>query len=331
MVENTTPNTPDTDLAGRVIPQNHEWKFLLRNFLLGVLASGAVSTIIYVGIHLYKNSLDLENTYPQNNHAFDIGTTATEDFDTLIGQDPEAATEPDYSDIYDAIDQSKQHNAQTPPASPPPASTDTYWGYPATILPCTRSGDDLLVLVNKSYQLPADYYPTDLVAVTDSGLRVSRSGMYIRSIVIDDLAALRAAVATEGIDLTVLSAFRSYAVQSSTYTYWVNYNGGSIDAADKISARPGHSQHQLGTTLDFSTNEIADQLGQHFANTRAGVWLAAHAWEYGFALAYPQGWEAATGYSFEPWHFRYIGRENAARWHASGLILEVWLRGENGV
>jgi D-alanyl-D-alanine carboxypeptidase len=61
------------------------------------------------------------------------------------------------------------------------------------------------------------------------------------------------------------------------------------------------------------------------------VWLAAHAWEYGFALAYPQGWEAATGYSFEPWHFRYIGRENAARWHASGLILEVWLRGENGV
>ncbi len=204
------------------------------------------------------------------------------------------------------------------------SGTGTASGYPTTILPCTRSGDDLLVLVNKQYKLPSSYAPGDLVPVSNSGIRTTKSGMQVRSIIISDLANMKNDMAAAGIDIAILSAYRSYSTQQSTYNYWVSVLGQA--QADRVSARPGHSQHQLGTTVDFTSSEIGDQLGQQFANTQAGQWLAAHAWEYGFAIGYPSGHESVTGYSYEPWHFRYIGVENAASWHASGQILELWLR-----
>ena len=183
--------------------------------------------------------------------------------------------------------------------------------------------------MNKQYQLPAAYAPSDLVTIETSGVRVTKSGMLIRNTIVSDLSAMVTAAGTQSVDLAVLSAYRSYDTQQNTYNYWVSYNGGDTSAADMVSARPGHSQHQLGTAVDFTTNEISDQLGQHFGNTAAGQWLAQHAWEYGFAIAYPSGWESTTGYSYEPWHFRYIGKTNAAEWHGSGKILEVWLQGKN--
>lgn len=222
-------------------------------------------------------------------------------------------------------------NKNSGPQSGGGTSTGNYWEYPAVILPCTRNGDDLLVLVNKSYQLPSTYAPSDLVGVETSGIRTTKSSLLLRSIMISSLTELDTAAKAQGIDLAILSAYRSYATQQSTYTYWVNYNGGSVAAADQVSARPGHSQHQLGTAVDFTTSEIGDALGQQFAHTTAGQWLDAHAWEYGFALAYPAGAEALTGYSYEPWHFRYIGKENASQWHDSGMTLEAWLRGKNEV
>jgi LAS superfamily LD-carboxypeptidase LdcB len=226
----------------------------------------------------------------------------------------------------EARKQAIEHGRQTGQSS---STTGNYWEYPSTILPCTKSGDDLLVLVNKSYQLPATYSPSDLVPIENSGIRTTRSSLTVRTIIISSLSDLNTSAQAQGIDLAILSAYRSYDTQQTTYSYWVSYNGGSIDAADRVSARPGHSQHQLGTAVDFTTSEISDQLGQQFADTAAGRWLAEHAWEYGFALAYPLGAESITGYSYEPWHFRYIGIENAAEWHGSGDTLEGWLRREN--
>jgi LAS superfamily LD-carboxypeptidase LdcB len=204
-----------------------------------------------------------------------------------------------------------------------------YYAYPDNILPCTRSGNDLLVLVNKKYKLPSSYAPGDLTPVSNSGIRTTKSGLYVRNIMIEDLKALNTAVKSEGIDIAVLSAYRSYSTQQSTYNYWVNYNGGNTDAADQVSARAGHSQHQLGTAVDFTSSEIGDALGTQFEKTSASRWLTQNAWKYGFALSFPKGWESETGFNYEPWHYRYIGRENTASWHSSGQILEVWLRGRN--
>lgn len=199
-------------------------------------------------------------------------------------------------------------------------------GYPDEILECTKDGNDLLVLVNKKYKLPSSYAPTDLVSVNNSGIRTTKTGLQVREIIIQDLEDLNNASSEEGIDVAVLSAYRSYSTQQSTYNYWVSTLGKT--QADRVSARPGHSQHQLGTAVDFTSSEIGDRLGTEFAGTEAEKWLAQNAWKYGFVLAYPEGYEDVTGYSYEPWHYRYIGKENATEWKSSGEILEVWLRGE---
>jgi len=209
-------------------------------------------------------------------------------------------------------------------------SSGNWWSYPDDIKDVTRDGDDLLVLVNKEYQLPSTYAPTDLVKASLSGIRNGDS-FYIRDIVIDDLTNLVSQAQGDGIDLSIVSGYRSYSTQVNTYSYWVRYNGGSVDAADRVSARAGHSQHQLGTAIDFSSDEIDDVLGSSFANTNASDWLRENAWRYGFVLSYPSGYENTTGYSYESWHYRYIGVSNAAEMHDMGVILEMYLRNKNGV
>jgi D-alanyl-D-alanine carboxypeptidase len=254
----------------------------------------------------------------------------------------------DYSNIYREIDKHRQkidtlqeqdrqttdqksQNPSQQPNTPEAGSPNDqpYWAYPNEILPCDRSGNDLLVLVNKKFQLPTSYSPNDLVPISNAGIRTTKSGLYVRNIMITDLQNMTTEIKNQGIDIAVLSAYRSYQTQQSTYNYWVNYNGGNTDAADKVSARPGHSQHQLGTAVDFTSSEIGDALGTQFENTQASRWLTQNAWKYGFALSFPKGWEHETGFNYEPWHYRYIGRENAQTWHNSGQILELWLRSVN--
>lgn len=285
----------------------------------GILAAISLLFVMF-SIFLSLQTLPLPQNTP-NDRAFDLpAQIPLEEGNPLPGADSALEQSDARKDI---IEKEPSASGST---SGPAGTSNNYWQYPVTILPCTRSGDDLLVLVNKSFQLSAEYSPSDLVPVENSGIRTTKSSLSIRSIIVTSLTELANAAQAQSVDLAVLSAYRSYSTQQSTYSYWVSYNGGSVDAADRVSARPGHSQHQLGTAIDFTTSEISDQLGQQFANTAAGQWLAAHAWEYGFAIAYSAGAEELTGYSYEPWHFRYIGKENALEWHGSGKPLELWLR-----
>ncbi len=227
-------------------------------------------------------------------------------------------------------EEEESEKEKTPEVKPEPPKKQNWWEYPSPIVTTTRSGDDLLVLVNKKYKLPSSYAPKDLVSVGSAGIRVKSGGTFhLRTIVIPDLKEMVDKAKEEGIDISVISAYRSYSTQASTYQYWVNYNGGNTDAADTVSARPGHSQHQLGTAMDFSSNEIGDRLGDEFGSTKASKWLVNNSWKYGFVLAYPKGYEVTTGYSYESWHYRYIGKVNAVEWKASGQILELWLRSKN--
>lgn len=203
-----------------------------------------------------------------------------------------------------------------------------WWTYPEDIKMATRDSNDLLVLVNKEYKLPSTYAPTDLVSVSQSGI-LRGENYLLRSIIINDLKSLVQASSAEGLTLSIVSGYRPYSTQVTTYNYWVSYNGGNVDAADKISARAGHSQHQLGTTLDFSSTEVNNKLGVLFNNTQASAWLKENAYKYGFAIGYPQGYENITGYSYESWHYRYIGKAYAKEMHDSGMILETYLRTKN--
>lgn len=207
-------------------------------------------------------------------------------------------------------------------------TTTNWWEYPNEIFTTKRNGDDFLVLVNKQYKLPSTYAPKDLVKASTSGIRRGE-GYYLRNILMTDLTSLITDSKSAGIDLSIVSAYRSYQTQVNTYNYWLSQNDNNVALVDTFSARPGHSQHQLGTVIDFSSNEIGDRLGDEFGSTKASKWLIENAYKYGFVISYPKGYESTTGYKFESWHYRYIGKSYASEMINSGMILENYLRSKN--
>lgn len=185
----------------------------------------------------------------------------------------------------------------------------------------TAYSDWQYTLLDTLYKLPADYAPTDLVPLRQAGLA---SDLLVRAIIIDDLRALVADARAAGHPLAVQSAYRSYNYQVRTFDYWVNLNG--REAALASSARAGHSEHQLGTAVDFRSQDGPPAWDlDDWADTPAGAWTVANAWRYGFVLSYPRGSRDITCYVYEPWHYRYMGRELAAQIHDSGLTLREWL------
>ncbi len=157
-----------------------------------------------------------------------------------------------------------------------------------------------VLIANKTYALPASYGPGGLTDETEAAF--------------DEM---QEAAADDGIDLYVVSGFRSYSLQESLYNRYVSEDGKA--AADRYSARPGHSEHQTGLAMDL--NDVS----YSFADTAAGRWVAANCWRYGFILRYPENKESETGYRYEPWHVRYLGKELAADVYQSGLSLEEYL------
>ena len=161
-------------------------------------------------------------------------------------------------------------------------------------------------ILDTTLMLPEAYVPDDLVAVTEAG--ITGRGK-VRELVIDDLRALATAAKADGATIGVDSAYRSYHQQVLSYESYVN--GYGEDAARLTVARPGHSEHQLGTTIDF-TGDLD--------------WLAAHAPGFGFVMSYPADRSPEfTCYRGEAWHFRYVGRERAALVTQSGQSLREWL------
>jgi zinc D-Ala-D-Ala carboxypeptidase len=159
---------------------------------------------------------------------------------------------------------------------------------------------DLFVLVDKSHTLAPDYEPDDLVSVKTYPLTVSWGDLFLRKAIMPAVMEMASAASAAGVTLVFSSGYRSFEYQKAVYAREVKTYG--QETADRESARPGASQHQLGTAMDFGS--ITDA----FAGTRAGKWLFAHAGEYGFSLSYPQGYEEVTGYRYESWHYRYITR-----------------------
>lgn len=189
-------------------------------------------------------------------------------------------------------------------------------------------GDWPYTVLDTRFMLPAAYAPTDLVDLGAALSGISRyaapAGMLFREVGVADLQALVQDAQAAGIALEVISAYRSFDYQQRTFDGWVAEDG--YEQALRSSARAGHSEHQLGTALDLRTRggppawDLAD-----WATTPEGAWTAANAWRYGFVMSYPSGKESITCYMYEPWHYRYLGRELAAEVHASGLTTREYL------
>lgn len=177
------------------------------------------------------------------------------------------------------------------------------------------------VVVNKGRQLPATYAPANLV-VPNVPLRLSAGSeeMHLRQDVATALERLVAGARTQDISLMLASGYRSYGFQVGLYNSYVRQSGRV--AADTFSARPGFSEHQTGLAADLEPVSRKCEVDQCFADTPEGRWLAANAYKYGFIIRYPKDQQSLTGYEYEPWHVRYVGKDLAAQLHASGQTLE---------
>lgn len=200
------------------------------------------------------------------------------------------------------------------PTSPKPAAFDKQ-KYSLS------AADSLWVITNKHRPLsPADYTPADLV-VPKIPLRsnITSDEKYVRA---DNAAALEkmvAAAAAQGIQLNLQSGYRSYAFQVNLYNLYVKQQGQA--EADSQSARPGYSEHQTGLAADLGgTSQPGCNVEECFANTPEGKWLAANAYNYGYVIRYPEGKTNITGYTYEPWHVRYVGVALATEMHNQNIV-----------
>lgn len=184
----------------------------------------------------------------------------------------------------------------------------------ASALEAIDTASSYQVVVNKTRPLnPKTYRPTDLV-------KVPKFNPYARIVRRDVSAAIvllgnDMKVAGQG-TLIVQSGYRSY--QSQTTIHKAKVRALGKVHGEKLAARPGYSEHQTGLAVDFAAKGVST-LQVSFAKTKAGVWLAANAYRYGFVLRYPSGKTAITGYSFEPWHFRFVGIEVATAMHDQAI------------
>lgn len=179
-----------------------------------------------------------------------------------------------------------------------------------------------ITLLDPTFRLPADYVPERLVSTTRAGLQ---AGYEVRQEVVDDLRAMADASRKADAEFAVRWAYRSYGEQAGAFDHWTRQAG--YDRTLRFSARPGHSEHQLGTAIDFRS---ADSLRapwdyDDWGLTPAGTWMRESSWRYGFVSSYPIGMSEETCYGYEPWHFRYVGRELAAAVHESGHSLRRYL------
>ena len=175
-------------------------------------------------------------------------------------------------------------------------------------------------LVNRQWMITEAYTPPDLVQAEVPGS--------VRRMREEAAAALEEmfAVCKEetGMTLISVSGFRSYSTQNNIYQHKLQSVRGNVEKAQEYVAPPGASEHQLGLAMDIGQKN-KPHLNDTFGETVGGQWTRENCWRFGFILRYDRGWEAITGYNYESWHFRYVGKDLAREIHEANVPLETWL------
>lgn len=203
----------------------------------------------------------------------------------------------------------------TPTPKPTPTQPEILYHYENSQPAVLRN--DYLTLVNKQYRLSPDYVPSNLVAVPKT--IATNANQRINAEFLEQFLLLRQEAATQNLTINLHSCYRSYDTQMAIYKRYLKNDPQS--KVDTYSARPGHSEHQLGLACDFAATFRT--LGG-FTGTKEAKWMAENGHNYGFILRYPKDKTDITGYMYESWHFRYLGVETATQVYNSGLTYEEW-------
>ncbi len=205
-------------------------------------------------------------------------------------------------------------------------STDTNESEQSTFVPATEIDLDptsITVFVNKEYALPKDYRPEELVAPDIYfNLKYYDERTLMRPEAASAIELLFKAAREDGYVLSGVSGFRSYNRQYSIFTRNIVVKG--KEHTLKYSAVPGTSEHQTGLAMDLSCESLRYDLSSNFAETPEGIWLAKNAHRFGYIIRYPKGKADITGYAYEPWHIRYVGKDLATYLYENDLTLEEY-------
>lgn len=176
--------------------------------------------------------------------------------------------------------------------------------------------NELLVLVNKNNKLDKNYVPNDLEEIN---VKYSNEGKFLRKDAKEAFETLSSDASKLGYKVIAVSAYRNYEYQDKLFNYYTEKYG--IEYALGCSAKPGHSEHQTGLAVDVmgSNNSYDD-----FEFSDEFEWMRDNAYKYGFILRYPKGKENITGFKYEPWHYRYVGKEVAKIIYEKNIILEEY-------
>jgi LAS superfamily LD-carboxypeptidase LdcB len=202
------------------------------------------------------------------------------------------------------------------------STPETVFGVPSS------EADRIFAPVAPWQPLPDWFVPPDLVRL---GGVPRVLGQPVSAVLIPDLESMIAEAQADGVDLVVLSAYRSFSEQEVIFERNVERSmyrpegvlsrADAESAAGRFSARAGHSQHQLGLAIDFTTAQMNYGLGARFAETDTGRWLIEKSWKFGFVFPYTEAAEPRSGYRYEPWHVRWVGRQLAQVMHSDGYLV----------
>ncbi|MDN4074275.1 D-alanyl-D-alanine carboxypeptidase family protein [Fictibacillus terranigra] len=183
--------------------------------------------------------------------------------------------------------------------------------------------ESIPVLVNKRSKLPENYKPSDLV-YPDVAFIFSEKieKRMMRKAAADALEDMFAAAKKEGINLTGVSAYRSHETQTALFNNYAKRDG--YEKARMYSALPGTSEHETGLAIDVAGDGGKCPAQDCFGDTQESKWLAEHVSDFGFIIRYPEGKESITGYKYEPWHIRYVGKSVAHKIVGKGETLEEY-------
>ncbi len=226
-------------------------------------------------------------------------------------------------------DKSSEENSETNTKESEDTSKSDEPAYPTMAETVTKNDgqltvtnpDSIYVVANKERNLPSDFVPKNLVEPDVSSY--APKGDPKRLMVKEAAKALEemfAGAKEAGYELKAVSGYRSYDRQKAIFAYNAEQRG--EEKANQVSAQAGQSEHQTGLTMDLSTPSIGSSLTEDFGSTPEGKWVANNAYKYGFVVRYLKGKEDITGYQYEPWHVRYVGKEAANDIHEAGLTLE---------
>jgi len=178
--------------------------------------------------------------------------------------------------------------------------------------------NDILVLVNKNNQLRQSFIPNNLESIS---LKYSNAEKYLRKEAKMAFESLSDKASKLGYRIVAVSAYRDYNYQMELFNYYVEEKG--LDYALNCSAKPGHSEHQTGLSVDV---EGSNKSYDDFEDSPEFEWMKNNAHKYGFILRYPKGKEHITGFKYEPWHYRYVGVNVATYLYQNNLTLEEYLK-----